>query len=124
MAKTLFILYRVLAPVVGVLLATLVFVGVPLKYLAAEGSGLQSFGSEVTAIVGVGHGFLYMAYLVVSFLLWRYTRWSVLFAVLVLLAGLIPLVIFWVERVVVRRFREDYPELAPARARQPSAQGG
>jgi Flp pilus assembly protein TadB len=54
-----------------------------------------------------------MAYLVVAFLLWRWTRWPVWFAVLVLLAGLIPLVIFWVERSVVRRFREEYPELTP-----------
>lgn len=114
MAKQLFLVYRVLAPVVGVLLATLVFVGMPLKYLAATGSGLQTFGDNVTAVVGVGHGFLYMAYLVVSFLLWRYTRWPVAFAILVLLAGLIPLVIFWVERSVIRRFREEYPEPEPA----------
>lgn len=115
MAKSLFTLYRVLAPVVGVLLATLVFVGVPLKYLATQGTSMQSFGSDVTAVVGVAHGFLYMAYLVVAFLLWRWARWPIAFAILVLLAGLIPLVIFWVERSVVRRFREEYPEIAPAR---------
>jgi integral membrane protein len=112
-SKQLFTAYRVLAPVVGVLLATLVFVGMPLKYLADEGTRLQTFGADVTSVVGVGHGFLYMAYLVVAFLLWRTTRWPLPFAVLVLLAGLIPLVIFWVERSVVRRFREEYPELDP-----------
>jgi integral membrane protein len=110
-AKQLFAVYRVLAPVVGVLLATLVFVGMPLKYLATDGTGLQTFGDDVTSVVGVGHGFLYMAYLVVAFLLWRATRWPLPFAILVLLAGLIPLVIFWVERSVARRFREDHPEL-------------
>jgi integral membrane protein len=109
--KLLFNAYRVLAPVVGVLLAILVFIGVPLKYIPAEGSALQTFGSDVTAVVGVGHGFLYMAYLVVAFLLWRQTRWPLPFAVLVLLAGLIPLVIFWVEKSVVRRFRAEHPEL-------------
>ena len=111
MTKQLFAAYRVLAPVVGVLLAVLVFVGVPLKYFPPEGSALQTFGSDVTAVVGVAHGWLYMAYLVVSFLLWRRTRWPLPFAVLVLLAGLIPLVIFWVERSVVRRFRAEFPEL-------------
>jgi integral membrane protein len=111
--KQLFSVYRVIAPVVGVLLATLVFVGMPLKYLATDGGSLQSFGDQVTAVVGVGHGFLYMAYLVVSFLLWRTTRWPIAFAILVLLAGLIPLVIFWVERSVVRRYRAEHPELAP-----------
>jgi integral membrane protein len=110
--KPLFSAYRVLAIIVGILLATLVFVGMPLKYLASDGTGLQTFGDDVTSLVGVGHGFLYMIYLVVSFLLWRTTRWPVAFAILVLLAGLIPLVIFWVERSVVRRYREDHPELA------------
>jgi integral membrane protein len=112
-SKQLFAAYRVIAPIVGVLLATLVFVGMPLKYLTTGGSGAQAFGDDVTSVVGVGHGFLYMVYLVVAFLLWRQTRWPLPFAILVLLAGLIPLVIFWVERSVVRRFREDHPELAP-----------
>ena len=48
----------------------------------------------------------------VSFLLWRQTRWSVPFALLVVISGLIPLVIFWVEHVVTRRIREEHPELA------------
>ncbi len=113
MAKQLFAIYRPLAFIVGILLATLVFVGMPLKYLAPAGSELQAFGDQVTALVGVAHGFLYMAYLLVSFLLWRQTRWPLWFAVLVLLAGLIPLLIFWVERSVARRFREEFPELAP-----------
>lgn len=111
MARTLFALYRLLAPIVGVLLAILVFVGVPLKYLAAEGSSAQVFGDHVTAIVGVLHGFLYMAYLVVSFLLWRQTRWPVPFAVLVLAAGLLPILIFFIERMVNRRVRRENPEL-------------
>ena len=51
--------------------------------------------------------------MIVSFLLWRQTRWSVPFALLVMIAGLIPLVIFWVEHVVTRRIRAEHPELAP-----------
>ena len=113
MAKQLFMIYRPLAFVVGILLATLVFIGMPLKYLAPAGSELQAFGDQVTALVGVTHGFLYMAYLLVSFLLWRQTRWPLWFAILVLLAGLVPLLVFWVERQVTRRFREEFPELAP-----------
>ena len=109
--KPLFNTYRVLATVVGLSIFTLFFIGIPLKYFPPEGTTLQTFGSDVTAIVGVAHGWLYMAYLVVSFLLWRQTRWPLPFAVLVLLAGLIPLVIFWVERSVVRRFRAEFPEL-------------
>ncbi len=107
----LFPAYRVLAFVVGILLTILVFVGVPLKYFPTQGTGLQVFGDNVTAIVGVTHGFLYMAYLVVAFLLWRYARWSLPFAVLVLAAGVLPILIFFIEHQVTKRIREEHPEL-------------
>jgi integral membrane protein len=107
----LFPAYRVLAVVVGTLLTILVFVGVPLKYVPTEGTSLQVFGDHVTAIVGVTHGFLYMAYLVVAFLLWRYARWSVPFAVIVLAAGVLPILIFFIEHEVTKRMRAEHPEL-------------
>jgi len=107
----LFVAYRVLAIVVGVLLAFCSLVALPLKYLAAEGSSLQQFG-ESASIMWVAHGWVFIAYVVVSFLLWRQTRWSLPFALLVLVSGLIPLVIFYVEHVVTRRIREEHPELA------------
>jgi integral membrane protein len=52
-----------------------------------------------------------MIYVVVTFLMARRSGWSIPFTVLALAAGLIPLVIFWVERTVVRRMREERPEL-------------
>lgn len=107
----LFLAYRVLAIVVGILLTTLVFVGMPLKYFLTSGSSLQTFGDHLTTVVAVGHGYLYLIYLVVSFLLWRTTRWRVPFAVLVLAAGLLPLVIFWVEHRVTQKVRTENPEL-------------
>ena len=54
---------------------------------------------------------LYLAYLVVSFLLWRQTRWPLPFAVLVLLAGLLPILIFFIEHAVNQRVRRENPEL-------------
>ena len=75
-------------------------------------SSLQQFG-EQWSILWAAHGWVFIAYVVVSFLLWRQTRWSVPFALLVVISGLIPLVIFWVEHVVTRRIREEHPELAP-----------
>ena len=79
-------------------------------YFAAEGSSLQQFGED-WSILWVAHGWVFIAYVVVSFLLWRQTRWSVPFAMLVLISGLVPLVIFWVEHVVTRRIRAENPEL-------------
>jgi integral membrane protein len=103
--------YRVLAIVVGILLTTLVFVAMPLKYFLTEGTTTQVFGDHLTTVVAVGHGYLYLAYLVVSFLLWRQTRWPLPFAVLVLLAGLLPVLIFFIEHMVNLRVRRENPEL-------------
>ena len=108
---TLFTAYRWLALVVGVLLAFGAFVAAPLKYLATEGGDLQQFG-EQASIVWVVHGWVFMVYVVVAFLLARRARWSVQFTLLALVAGLIPLLIFWVEHRVAQRFRAEHPELA------------
>ena len=112
MLPRLFLAYRVLALIVGVLLAFCALVVAPARYLAPEGSALQHFG-ETWSIMWALHGWVFLIYVAVSFLLWRQTRWSAPFAVLVLLAGLIPLVIFWVERAVTRKIRAEHPELVP-----------
>jgi integral membrane protein len=107
----LFTAYRVLAIIVGVLLAFCALVSLPLKYLATDGSSLQRFG-EATDVMWVAHGWVFMIYVVVTFLMARRSGWSIPFTVLALAAGLIPLVIFWVERTVVRRMKAEHPELA------------
>jgi len=106
----LFQVYRVLAFIVGVLLAFCALVAAPLKYLAAEGSDLQQFG-ETASIMWLFHGWIFMVYVVVAFLLARRARWSMGFTVLMLVAGLIPLLIFWVERKVTQKVRAENPEL-------------
>lgn len=98
--------YRALAWIVGVLLAFCSLVAAPLKYLAAEGSSLQQFG-ESASILWVVHGWIFMIYVVVAFLLARRLGWSVGFTVLALVAGLIPLLIFWVERQVEHKVEAD-----------------
>ena len=113
--KNLFNAYRVLALVVGVLLAFCSLVALPLKYLAADGSDLQQFG-ESASIMWVVHGWVFMVYVVVAFLLSRKAGWTIGFTILALVAGLIPLLIFWVEHVVTQRFRAEHPELATTNA--------
>jgi len=102
--------YRVLAYVVGVLLAFCSLVALPLKYLATDGSSLQKFG-EQASILWVAHGWVFMIYVVVSFFLARKAGWTIGFTVLALVAGLIPLLIFWVEHRVVQKLRVEHPEL-------------
>lgn len=106
---------RVLALVVGVLLAFCSLVALPLKYLATEGSDLQQFG-ETASIMWAVHGWVFMVYVVVSFLLARRAGWSTGFTLLVLAAGLVPLLIFWVEHRVTERLRAENPELVSASA--------
>ena len=97
--------YRVGAWIVGVGLLVLVLVGLPLKYLAGE--------PLVVAVVGPVHGFLFMAYLVLTADLAVKARWPVLRVLLVALAGTIPFVSFVAERSVTRPLRDR--DAAPAR---------
>jgi integral membrane protein len=106
----LFNIYRVLAFIVGVLLAFCGLVAFPLRYFTTEGSGAQEFG-ESASVLWVAHGWVFMVYVVVAFLLARRARWSVGFALLMLVAGLVPLLIFWVEHKVAQKVRAENPEL-------------
>ncbi len=111
---SLFNIYRVLALVVGVLLAfcTVAFV---LKYALTEGTGLQQFGEDAS-VMWLVHGWIFMVYVVVAFLLSRRAGWTIGFTLLALIAGLVPLLIFWVERQVSRKVRAENPELAGSAA--------
>jgi integral membrane protein len=106
----LFRAYKILAFVVGTLLVALTL-GMVLKYLFPEGGTLQSFGEQFTPIVAVGHGYLYMAYVVVAFFLSLRAGWKLSFLGLLLVSGLVPVLIFFVERKVEARLRAENPEL-------------
>lgn len=108
---SLFKSYRALALVVGVLLAVCALVAFPLKYFVTEGTDLQQFGEDAS-ILWLVHGWIFMIYVVVAFLLARRAGWTPQFTILMLVAGLVPLLIFWVERQVVQRVRDETPELA------------
>jgi integral membrane protein len=109
----LFLAYRVLAFIVGTCLAFGAFVALPLRHLAAQGSSLQQFG-EHASVVWVVHGFVFIVYVLVAFVLSRRAGWTWAFTILALIAGLIPLLIFFVEHRVVLKMRAEHPELAKA----------
>jgi integral membrane protein len=100
--------YRVLALVVGVLLIAGSISSI-LKYLLTEGSDLQQLGDQLTWIWLV-HGWIYMVYVVVAFLLSRRAGWSLQFLAVLLLAGLVPVMIFFVEHRVIGRLKVEHPE--------------
>ena len=97
--------YRVMAYVVGVLLIMLVLVGVPLKYLTTEGTTAQQTGEWITTYLGIAHGWLYMIFLVMAFLLARRERWDPTFTVTTLFLGTVPVLSFWAERRATARVR-------------------
>jgi integral membrane protein len=82
--------YRVLAYIVGVGLATLVFVGMPLQYWAHS--------PAVAKYVGTAHGLLYIVYLLACIDLGARYRfgWKRLLALVS--AGFVPFVSFVAER--------------------------
>jgi integral membrane protein len=87
-----------MAYVVGVFLLVLVFVAMPLKYLADQ--------PTLVAVVGPAHGFLYMVYLVTAFDLAVRAKWPFGRTILVLLAGTIPVMSFVAERKVTGWVRQ------------------
>ena len=99
--------YRVAAWVTGIGLLVLVFIAMPLKYF---------FGDErLVGYVGMLHGFLYMAYIVCTLILAERCRWRPLDALVILLAGTIPIASFVAERQVTRRVREGRDVLGAPR---------
>jgi integral membrane protein len=112
--KSALLRYRVMANIVGVLLVVLILIGVPLKYLAADGSSAQEAGEFITTYLGIAHGWLYMIFLVMAALLARKARWSILFTVTTLLAGTVPIVSFWAEHRATKAVRAAYPETVNA----------
>lgn len=89
--------FRISAWVTGIGLIVLVFVAMPLKYFFDTPGPV--------AIVGVTHGFLYMIYIVATLILAERVRAKPLEALVVLLAGTIPIASFVAERAVTARVR-------------------
>jgi integral membrane protein len=112
--KPLLNAYRVLATVVGLSIITLVLVGVPLKYVheiwpsvLPEGSHGWQLGSDINLYLGTAHGFIYMVFVLVAFMLALRARWPIVFTVVTLVCGTIPFLSFWAEFRAIRRVREQ-----------------
>jgi integral membrane protein len=89
--------YRVAAIIVGVGLAVLCFVGVPLQFAAGV--------PQVDAIVGPIHGFFYIVYLVFALDLARRGRFHFADLLMMVGAGLVPIMAFVVEHRVTKSVR-------------------
>lgn len=90
--------YRVMAYVVGTVLATLVLVALPLKYVVGVLEG-------PIAIAWTVHGWLFITYIVTVLDLALRQRWSPLMIVVTVAGGVVPFLSFVMERRVTRRTR-------------------
>jgi integral membrane protein len=102
--------YRLMATVVGVLLVVLCLVGVPLNHAhdidpswLPEGSDLQRLGDGISAYLGVAHGWLYMIFVIIAFMLSRREQWPLGFTITTIAAGTVPILSFWAERRATQR---------------------
>lgn len=115
--------YRVMANVVGVLLIVLILIGVPLANfdgtsmwgifsstpaIWTEGTRAHDLGEWITTVLGIAHGYLYMIFLVMAFLLSRRAAWPMGFTLVTLLCGTVPILSFWAERRATERVRRDH----------------
>lgn len=106
--------YRFMATIVGVLLIVLVLIGLPLNeaHLINEawfpkGTTAQQVGDDISKYLGVAHGWLYMIFLFVAFVLSRRARWDLRFTIVTLLCGTVPILSFWAERRATRQVRSQ-----------------
>lgn len=90
--------YRVLAYVTGTVLVVLVFVAVPLHYLA-DSPGLSH-------VVAPLHGGLFIIYCGLTLDLSIRLKWPLTKTVLVMLAGTIPVMTFYAERKVTHEVKD------------------
>jgi integral membrane protein len=88
--------YQVMANIVGVLIIPL-FVFTALHYIQGSGYKVE------LAIFGVGHGYLYIVYLVMAGLLALKARLRLPWIILMFAAGLIPGLTFLTEWMIVTK---------------------
>ena len=94
--------YRVMAYITGVLIIVVCFVGIPMQVAAHN--------VWIVNNVGTVHGFLYIVYIVVAYILAQKLKMKTGPTVLLLLAGTVPILTFYVERRMQRKY------IAPALA--------
>jgi integral membrane protein len=79
--------------------------GGPFGFLALQPRELIQ-AVNLSTIILIVHGWLYVAYLAADFLLWRFTRWSFGRFLFIALGGIVPLLSFFFEFRVPRWTQE------------------
>ncbi len=90
--------FRLLSLIEGLSLITLLFIAMPARY---------QFGVDFVWPVGMAHGLLWMAYVVLSLAVSHAQRWSVLMWLLALLCSILPFGFLLIDRRIKREIAES-----------------
>ena len=94
--------YRVMAYITGVLIIVVCFAGIPLQ--------IAAHNTFIVNDIGTIHGFLYIVYIIFAYILAQKLKMKMGPTILLLLAGTVPIMTFFVERWMMRKY------IAPALA--------
>ena len=94
--KALVTAYRVMAYITGVLIIVICFAGLPLQFAAGN--------DWIDKWLGTVHGYLYIVYVIVAYLLGSKLRLRPMQMIPLLLAGIVPIMTFIVERWMMRTY--------------------
>tara|TARA_R110002073_G_scaffold279026_1_gene442851 strand:- start:91539 stop:91814 length:276 start_codon:yes stop_codon:yes gene_type:complete len=86
--------FRVVSVLEGLSYIVLLFIAVPIKYLGDDESYVKMFGMP--------HGLLFVAYIVLAFLLKSELNWKAKTFWIILAASIIPFGTFYVEKKYLR----------------------
>jgi integral membrane protein len=88
-------LFRIIAFLEGLSYLGLLFIAVPIKYLADD--------PQYVKMLGMPHGIFFMAYLILAFLVKEELKWTSKQFRFVLLASIIPFATFIVDRKYIKK---------------------
>ena len=83
-------LFKLITLLEGSSYLLLLFVGVPLKYLMGDESYVK--------LLGMPHGVLFIAYIILSFVMRKKMNWNTTSFIIILLASIIPFGTFYVDK--------------------------
>ena len=105
--------YRVMAYITGVLIIVVCFIGIPLQVAAHN--------TFIVNEIGTLHGFLYIVYIIFAYILAQKLKMRMGPTVLLLLAGTIPVMTFFVERWMMRSYIGPALAGEPVQSQQPAS---
>ena len=92
---SLFNSFKIIALLEGVSYILLLFVAVPIKYLAQD--------PQYVKLLGMPHGLLFVAYIILAVLLAGNLKWNSKTLLIILAASVIPFGTFYVDRTYLKK---------------------